>query len=765
MEQENRRLSRSVFRLGAGVVLGISAGYGLQENRAEAEDIKSDPSPTDNALNLPTLHVQGTEERDDEIPNINDTVIDIGRMPTTVRETPQVINVVPQEIIKEQRLYTLDQALANVPGITLSTGEGRGGLNGDQFRIRGQQARGDVYTDGLKDFGTYTRDIFDVENVEVIKGPAGEYFGAANLGGLINETLKKAHEGTSYSADQAFGNGDMYRGQADVNYQINRDMAVRVNGMYNRSGVVGRDYIYANRYGSAVDFGAGLHSKTSWHLNWRWLHTDSMPDYGVGMIGLPNGSFKPITNAGLKRDTSYARSADRDNSDIHSLTSTFKSEINDWFTVSNNTRFTRYERNYAATTPGACSTPACVNSFVSGGNPALPYSAGGGAAYLSKGWGVENVMMGDARFRTWTVKHDLKFGVDVNYQDEDRYVGNWIGRVNNQTIRHPSHSAQGAYLQFPKGNKANSDQRDVGLFLSDHINLTKNLALFGTVRWDTFKSSFAGYQLSPKLVPRSAQTSDRWSPSGSIVYTPFKDSSFYFTFSRSYKPIGTDVSSQVTILPADTPQNGADFRPQRSDLFEFGNKTDFLNKRLGLGVAFFQINQNNSYYYNENGDVVAGFSDSGVGLRTRGVELSLTGKITRNWDIYGAYSWMDGKIRNSAAYRGNEAPGVSHNNFSLWTSYDLTKRLFSTTKSGHLKIAGGAQYASAYWSNGDFSNKARIPYQFSLNGMISWETEHYRISLNANNLTDHLNYGSSFATSRAVPGPGRSFIGNVGLSF
>ncbi|BBC81072.1 membrane protein [Acetobacter orientalis] len=86
-------------------------------------------------------------------------------------------------------------------------------------------------------------------------------------------------------------------------------------------------------------------------------------------------------------------------------------------------------------------------------------------------------------------------------------------------------------------------------------------------------------------------------------------------------------------------------------------------------------------------------------------------------------------------------------------------------ESGHLKIAGGAQYASAYWSNGDFSNTARIPYQFSLNGMVSWEAKNYRISFNANNITDHLNYASSFSTSRAVPGPGRSFIGNVGLTF
>lgn len=763
MKRCDRALSPKV-RLGAAVAIGLSAGLSWTDKEAEAQEAKTEPAATDTNIKLPAVRVKGETKGPAEIPNTNATVLDIGRMPTSVRDTPQVINVVPQEIIKQQRLYTLDQALANVPGITLSTGEGRGGLNGDQFRIRGQQARGDIYTDGLKDFGTYTRDIFDIENVEVIKGPAGEYFGAANLGGLINESLKKAHEGTSYNYDQAFGSASMYRGQGDVNYQFNKDVALRINGMYNRAGVADRDYVYSNRYGASADLGVGLRSNTSWHLNWRWLHTDSMPDYGVGMIKMANGTYRPMTSEGLARNTTYARSEDRDNSDIHSLTSSLKSKISSSFTLSNNTRLTKYERNYAATTPAACSTAACVSQFMAGGNPALSYGAGGGAAYLSKGWGAENVLMGAARFTTWSMKHDLKFGVDVNYQDENRYVGTWYGRVNNQTIRNASHSANGAYLRFPKANMANSDQRDVGLFLSDHIQLTKELALFGSVRWDAFQSTFAGYQLSATPVPRQKQNADRWSPSGSIMYTPLKNSSLYFTFSRSYKPIGTDVSSQVTILPSDTPQNGADFKPQRSDLFEFGNKTDFLHKRLGLGVAFFQINQNNSYYYDENGDVVTGFSDSGVGLRTRGVELNLTGKITKNWDIYGAYSWMDGKIRNNATYRGKEAPGVSHNNFSVWTSYDLTDHLFRP-ETGHLKIAGGAQYASGYWANGDFSNTARIPYQFSLNGMISWEAQHYRISFNANNITNHLNYASSFSTSRAVPGPGRSFIGNVGLTF
>lgn len=749
------RTSVPARRLGMAVMLGFASSAGLLEGQAEAQEIQTEPATSDAAIKLPAVRVKAQDTKG-TIPNVNSIHLDVAQMPESVRDTPQTINVVPQEIIKEQRIYTLDQALANVPGITMSTGEGRGGLNGDQFRIRGQQARGDIYLDGLRDFGTYTRDIFDVENVAVIKGPSGEYFGAANLGGLINETLKRAHEGRSYSYDQAFGSASLYRGQGDVNYQINNNVALRVNGMYNQAGVAGRDYVYSNRYGTAVDLGVGLHSKTSWHLNWRWLHTDSVPDYGVGMIQMPNGEYRPLTSEGLNRNTTYARSADRDNSDIHSLTSTFRSEINSWLTFSNNTRLTKYERNYASTTPGTC-TSTCADEFLAGGNPSLSYGAGGGVSYLSKGWGVENVMMGDARFRTSIIKHDIKVGVDVSYQSENRYSGTWHNRVNDQLVRNTSHTSDDVYITFPNANLATVGARDVGIFMSDHVQLLKQLSVFGTARWDAFQSTYASSSVS-----ETKQNAFRWSPSASVVYSPFANASFYFTYSRSYKPIGVDVSSQVTILASDTAQTP--FTPQRSDLYEVGAKADFLHKRLGATLALFQIKQNNAYYYDSNGDVVTGVLDAGVGLNTKGAELTLTGKVTDAWDIYGSYSYMDGHVTHSTSYSGNQAPGVSHNNFSLWTSYDLSKNLLDPSW-GRFKVAGGAQYASAYWANGNYANTARIPCQFSLNGMVSWETERYRVSLNATNLTNHLNYASSFNASRAVPGPGRTFIGNLGVTF
>ena len=742
------------------VLLALGAGLGVTETgEADAQDagVTNDTA----SVSLPAVKVHGqTETATPEPTNTNNTTLDIGRMPDTVRETPQIISVVPKALIEQQRLFTLDQALANVPGITMSTGEGNGGMNGNQFRIRGQQARGDIYEDGLRDFGTYVRDTFNTESVEVVKGPSGEYFGAGNVGGVINQTLKKAHLGNHYAFDQSIGSGMQYRGAADVNYQLGKHTALRVNGMYNKQDVADRNNVRSDRYGVAADLGFGLGTKTTYHLNYQWLGSRGMPDYGVPMI-LTGNTYSPITEHGLNRDTTYTRSFDRDNSNIHMVTSKFATEIARWLTLSNDTRFSHYHREYAATTPSACSG-ACASSFLSGGNPTLPYGAGGGVAYQQDGWGIQNVMMGRSKFNTGFLKHDIRAGVDINYTKDDRSMGTYVNRSNNQTIRSPYYSSPSTYITWPSTGRRMTDFRDLGLFFADKIHLTDKLSVFGTFRWDSYQSKF--WSATTSAAGTQSQSSNKFSPSASVMYDITKDATVYFTFARSYKPVGTDASSIVTnnAGSADVANNGRDLKPQRSDLFEVGSKLDFFNKRLGVTGALFQINQNNSYTYDDDGNIITGFQDAGTGRRIRGAELSATGKITQNWDLYATYAYMGGKVTHSATLHGNQAPQLPHNSFSVWSTYNLS-HLVLRAGQGTLKAGGGAQYSSGYWANE--ANTARMPYNFSLNGIVSYDYGRYHVQFNANNLTNHLNYGSAFNTGRAVPMSGRTFMGSFGLNF
>src|SRR5205085_10804384 len=167
---------------------------------------------------------------------------------TTVQDTPQAISVIDAAQLQNRGVGTLEQALRTVPGITVAIGEG-GTLAGDQFKIRGFDAKDDVYLDGLRDFGAYTRDSFNYEEVQVLKGPSGLMFGRGTTGGAINTISKSPFLKDRYSAAIEGGNGDHVRATADLNYAFSDTGAVRLNLMVTDTGVVDRDVVHATRWG------------------------------------------------------------------------------------------------------------------------------------------------------------------------------------------------------------------------------------------------------------------------------------------------------------------------------------------------------------------------------------------------------------------------------------------------------------------------------------------------------------------------------------
>ena len=211
----------------------------------------------------------------------------ITTMPTTsVQDTPQSINVVTGEVMKQQAVTTLADALKNVPGITIAIGEG-GTLAGDQFKINGFDAKDDVYLDGLRDFGAYTRDSFNYQEVQVLKGPSGLMFGRGTTGGAINTISKSPFLRNHYSAALEGGNGDHVRATADLNYAFSDTGAVRLNLMFTNTGVVDRDIVHNTRWGIAPTIALGLGTDTQWSLSYLHQHSTGIPDYGITVAQRP----------------------------------------------------------------------------------------------------------------------------------------------------------------------------------------------------------------------------------------------------------------------------------------------------------------------------------------------------------------------------------------------------------------------------------------------------------------------------------------------
>ncbi|WP_156387590.1 MULTISPECIES: TonB-dependent receptor [unclassified Methylobacterium] len=711
------------------------------------------------AAELPQLSVEGWGGGQ---PNTLNEGTGLSRLPGRIQDTPQAISVVPGEVIRQQNATTLEQALRNVPGITVSAGEGNGGLNGDQFRIRGFQAKNDIYLDGLRDFGVYARDSFNIGDVQVIKGPSSETFGLGTAGGAINTISKRALLTDFTAIDGTGGSGPTGRGTFDVNRQIDATTAIRLNGMIHRQDIQDRNNVSSDRAGLAASLGFGIGTDTTWYLNYLYQHSERTPDYGVPTARRPGDRFaRPLTEYGLPRATSYVRATDRDDANVHLATSLMKWQVAPWLTVTNDSRLSFYDRNFS-TTAATC-TLGCITGFFSGGNPFVTYSAGGGQTFEQSAWGAQNVTTAIMKFHTGFLRHEVVAGLDFFYQNDDRVNFAVSGARRDQRVRTPSFAQEGYALTRNYGNRRLGDGANAAFFVSDRVWLNEQFSILAGVRLDRFLSRYdatatTGPQIG-QFLPRQTSDTNAASPKVSGIWQPTPNQTYYVSYAKGFSPQGQFVANSTGIEVPTANQ----LSPEESDLYEIGAKVGLFDGRLGVAGALFRVDKSNSFDVDPvTGGLILGPLDAGERRRVQGFEASITGRLTDEWNILAGYTYLDGKVQSGVSI-GNKAPFVPENSASLWTTYDLTAPMRTLWDlPGKVTIGGGITVDDGYFPASD--NITRIPGSFSLDALLSYETPTYRLAVNAYNLTDELNYGSAFST-RAVPLSGRTVLVSLGTRF
>lgn len=759
----------------AGVSLGVALGGLGTLGTAQAQDAATDETQAPaGVVTLDTVVLTAGGET----ANVNHTDTGLSRLPGTVFETPREVQVVPQEIIRQQQATTLQEALRNVPGITLSTGEGRGGSSGDQFRIRGLAAQGDVYRDGLRDFGIYTHDNFNTETVEVLKGPSGDGFGVGNMGGLINQTTKRARLVDETVVNGLAGSGPLYRFQVDSNRVVGAHQALRFNLMAQKQDVADRDHVESDRAGLAVDWGTGIGTGTEWHLGYSYLRERGTPDMGQPMAEGADGIYRPLLEydvPGYDRETSYLRKTDRNDTDVHDITSSLSHDMGNGWTLSNDTRLARYKRTRFATHAGSLSQldregnpTGYLDDLLNGQDVIMGYGAGGGMAYKQDGWGFQNLLMGRGEFQTGGITHKVQAGLDISYQKDHRRRADGLG-AEGTSVLNPVFD-QGNPAVTWDAERSTSKAFNAGLFLADRMSFGNGWSVAGAARLDYFENSFDGIFIADDEWVSTSGHSTKISPSLSVIYEPGKDAMGYLTLSRTYRPQGADIAMNANSFDNEV---AGDMEPERADLIELGGKMNLMDGRLGLSGAIFQITKRHAYGDTvdpETGEIPVGFTDLGSGRRICGLELGVSGEVADGWNVYANYAYLNGKVRGgrgidvdpeSPPTVGKDAPGVPRHNLSIWTSYVVPQA--QAKWGGDLTVAGGVRYASDYFANA--TNTAEIPETLSLDMMVSYEKDDWRVALNAYNLTDHQNYGSAFSSSRAVPEAGRTFALSIGKRF
>lgn len=693
----------------------------------------------------------------------------IGRLPGSVQDTPQVVNVIPEKQLREQNPTTVEQALRAVPGITVAIGEGGGGMNGDQFRIRGFEAKGDLYVDGLRDFGVYVRDSFATEEIDVIKGSSSETFGAGTTGGVVNLRQKTAHLGDATSIEFSIGTDNFYRGVLDVNKQINNTTAARAVGMYHSQDFADRDHIESERWGFLGSLAFGLNTDTTWTLNYLHQEGDRTPDFGVPMVLRPGATTGglPVTELGVDRSNFYGIASDHDNTKVDMVTSHFRKDVSSAITFYNDTRLAFYDRDFATTVPGCSSGPVgtttCASQFFAGLDPNVS-NGGGNPTIIQNSWGIQNVASGVAKFRAFGLKHESVAGIDVFYQEDDRPGYSQFGRPSGTAgasagapIRDPGSFF---YQYYPvKRNPVNdrsSDGTELGLFASDRVWLTNQLSILGGARWTTFDYNFQQPNAAPPL--DASSTGNYWSPKASVIWEPTKSQTYYFSWSKSASPVGQFVTNATNPITLTVPQNAV----EENETYEVGAKWSLLNNRLGLTAALFQVEKNGVVTPDpDTGDLI----QTGESQRVRGFEVGLAGQLTKAWTANVGYTYLDSEVTGSTtpANIGNKIGGVPASSVSLWSTYNLSEELIQGP--GKWTIGSGFIYQSQMFSiSGSNTNAYVVPYTFSLDAMLSYELDGWRFAVNGYNLTDRVNYDQSFG-SRATPSAGTSAVFTIGKKF
>jgi catecholate siderophore receptor len=571
-------------------------------------------------------------------------------------DTPQSVSVIPQFLLQDEAVTTLKDSLRNVPGISLAAGES--GAQGDNLTIRGFTARNDIFLDGIRDFGSYYRDAFNYEQVDVLEGPSGIQFGRGSTGGVINQESKLPQTKPFVAVQSQFGTDLTRRIAADINQplpDLASGAAFRLNVMGVEAGVAERDAAEIRRFGVAPSLSLGLNSKTRATLSYVHLTESDTPDYGLPWL------FNKLAPGVNRRsyfgfpDQNYLRT----NDDI--LTARADHDLPHETNLHTIARWANYPRDAQITEPQICSN-ASVSIPVGGTVTALPTSSVTGAPCtytinsdpstiaVNRNQIQIKSVEGDlwdqtelsAHFKTLGIRHMLVAGVEggqeVSNPIKYSYAIKGLNTVPSATLINPNEQQPfggTGYIASITHTKSNS----VGLYFIDIVHLGRLFELSGGVRWDRFNTNFNIYQPTP---PAGATITAAVLPiyrideqptyRAALVYKPTTHGSIYFDYGTSFNPSAESLSLSVSssLLP-----------PEENETYEVGSKWNFLNEHLMLEGALFRTEKDNARETdptNSNNIVLAG------NQLVKGAQFSLIGRLQDGTDLVLGYAYLDSAV-------------------------------------------------------------------------------------------------------------------------
>jgi catecholate siderophore receptor len=685
----------------------------------------------------------------------------LGKIPTPLLDTPQSVTAIPRGLLAEEGVTTFHDALRNSPGISLAAGEGA--LQGDNLTIRGFPIEDDIFLDGIRDFGSYYRDPFNYEQIDVLEGPAGVEFGRGSTGGIINQESKTAelHPFMNFNGD--LGTDRTRRFTGDINQPLPRvadGAAMRLNFMVDDSGVAQRDVTTSRRFGVAPTLSVGLNRPTRLVASDLHFQEDDIPDYGIPWyFGHP---------APVPRHNFYGFTHDnflRTNADIGTVRA--EHDLGDYGLLRNVARYAHYERKWQITEPQ-------VNNASSGViTPSTPLNQVMVNRNQLAGHSDEAQLWDQADFtyigKLLGLRQTAVLGAEGGKESSDpvriRYANpvTSLNTVPLTSLLNPDPEQSFSGTVFPN-TQVHTNAFSAAAYLLDTLELSRQWELSGGIRVDHFDANensltwiypTSGPPVGTPTPTGFEQDINKGSWRAALVYKPAANGSIYFDYETSFDPSAEQLS--LSAATTATP-------PEENESYELGSKWDVNNRKLTVRGALFRTDRENVLEPDPSDssiDVLAG------NQRVDGAEAVIQGRLTDRWELLSSYTFLHSEVLNSAvtladypASIGMPLQDVPQNLFNLWTEYRLPRGF---------EVGAGSNFVGARDANSTTLTSLALletaPQYLTFNAMAKYEiNERITVQANIDNLTDRF-YLDELHPGHVVPGAGTSALFGFNLKF
>jgi catecholate siderophore receptor len=631
------------------------------------------------------------------------------KTPTALRDIPQTLNVVPRQLLVDQNARSISDAVRSVPGVSVAQGEG----NRDQLVIRGISSSSDFFVNGIRDDQERFRDLYNVETLELLQGPAAMLFGRGGAGGVVNLVTRKPMAGAPSDVSVEAGSFGRKRATAQLNAPLGGSAVLLTNVMGEDSGGF-RDGYFLQRYGfnPTVAFDHGTGTRTT--IGFEHLSDERLADRGI-----PSQEHRPAAVAPAQFFGSLKQN--RATTTVNAFSATIERRLNRRFHLRNNFLAGRYDKFYRNVYPNSAVS-------ASGTLTLAAYDHGNDRTNVFNQTDITSTL------RTGGVAHTLLFGMEVGrqFQDDFRHTAENIANVPVSNSIRDAHF-DGAPLAFDRHATSNI----FGVYVQDQLVFSPRWKSVVGLRADRFEVA-----IDNRLpgVGDLGRTDVAASPRAGLIYQPRQAVSLYTSYTYTFLPSGQTLSLAT---------NTVDLKPENARNYEVGARFDLIDARLNVSAALFRLDRNN--VRNTDPNDPTRLVQTGQ-QRTDGVSVSAAGTLRPEWQIYGGIAHLNARITrdSSSGPAGRRVGLVPANQLTLWSTYDVSARW-----------GAGAGVISQSRMFTSFSNDVELPGFTRVDAVVYHRLGRSRIALNIENVLNARYYPTAHSDNNISPGASR----NVQLSF